>query len=212
MKLVTDKVKFKKERCLKKYDFEFLDTLSQVWDSLEGSTFNWYDISNLKLQVKFQEKCLKEIKPNNIIEVGTHKSHYPYLVKVNLPKVKVTTFGIDEKSEECVRIVNEHFGEDFITFYLGDSMETFSAFNSEEKFDLAWIDGYHSFEHTYSDLQNCSRLGIENILVDDSEIPGTSNAIFEFLNTLQEFNGEKVSYSLKERSTDERIISWLVRE
>lgn len=185
------------------YDFEFLNKLFSVWSQPEGSTFGWDSMNGSTIQTNFHKKVFQEVNPNRILEVGTHKGSYSYFAKKELPKVQIHTFGIDSESKTCVDMINEHFNEEFITFIEGNSAETLTIFKTRMKFNLAWIDGGHTYEECLSDLKNCARLNITNILVDDNSMSTVSNAVSDFC---KEFN-----YNIKEQSADERIIAWLVK-
>ena len=159
---------------LESFDYNFIEKLHSVNVSADGSTF-YYDSGNvsgdlesIKIQVLSHIQVLEELKPKRILEVGTHKAQYAYLAKKFLPEVEIVTFGIDEPSQICVDMVNEYYVDKFIEFYHGDSLETLSSYETDKKFDLAWIDGGHSYECAISDLKNCARLGICTILLDDS--------------------------------------------
>ena len=194
---------FYSDSYFEKYDYDLLLTLSNVWGNVEGSTFYSPNLDQQKIQLEFHKKCFSEIKPKTILEIGTHKANYSYFVKKNYPDIKIVTFGIDPQSEECVNLVQKYYSENFIEFHCGNSINTLSEYNTPLKFDLAWVDGGHSFECAYSDLNNCVRLGIKNILVDDVVlISDVNKAVVEFLN-------KNPNYSLKDKSTDERGIVWL---
>ena len=183
------------------YDHSFLLKLALTFENNEGSTFYGH-LDQQKIQLEFHKKCFLEINPKNILEIGTHKANYSYFAKKNCPEVKIVTFGIDPESEKCVNLVQEYFSEDFIEFHCGNSIDTLTNYNTTLKFDIAWVDGGHDFSCAYSDLNNCVRLGIKNILVDDVNDHRVLYAIEEFLIKNQD-------YRIKDKSEDERKIYWL---
>lgn len=199
---------------LLEYDYEFLSSLEAMFEHSEGGLFNWTTAENMVHQLNFHKKYLKEINPKYILEVGTFKGFYPYVVKKELPEVKIYTFGINEESQLCVDAINELYNEEFITFFPGDSKKTLTDFDNPEDipFDMAWVDGGHTYDCAISDLTNCAQLGIENILLDDCDMGDVARAVNEFTNTVFS-NGEKdYSYSIEEISPHERRITYLKRE
>ena len=191
------------EKPVKKYDYNIITQLHELFLQDAGCTFlGWSNNLALALQVRFHEECLQIVKPKYVLETGTHKALYSYLLKINLPNVRVHTFGIDEESQKCVDFLNNHFKENFITFHLGDSKETLSGFMTNIPFDLAWVDGDHFYEGAYLDLVNCARLNIGHILIDDVNSPSVEHALAKFLE-------EHSQYQLKKQSPFERKITWL---
>ena len=186
-----------------KYDYEFLNKLFKSWNQGEGSTFGWDEMGDSLIQISFHKKAFAILKPKNILEVGTHKGSYSYLCKTEIPDVKIWTFGIDPESKDCVDLINEYFNEKFITFIEGDSRKTLPKFQEEIEFDLAWVDGHHAYEVAMSDLKQCERLGIKNILVDDLSMPTVKDALDDFI--------KDSDYTLVDQSNDSRIIGWLVK-
>ena len=191
------------ENPLKKYDPKIISQLHDLFMQDVGCTFlGWANNLEAALQIRFHEECLQIVNPKYVLETGTHKALYSYLLKINLPNVMVHTFGIDEESQKCVNLLNNHFKENFITFHLGDSKEILSGFLTNISFDLAWIDGDHNYEGAYLDLVNCARLNIHNILIDDVDSPSVEHALAIFLK-------EHSQYQLKKQSIFRRKITWI---
>ena len=208
MQLQTNKEEFNSRKELEKYDYDFLNELYIQFDHGEGCSFGWTTIDALISQVTFHEKAIESIQPKLVLEVGTYKSMYSYLLKKNLPEVKVHTFGINDGSQKCVDLVNKHFDEDFVTFYLGDSVETLSEFDPEDlTFDMAWVDGGHTYDVAYSDLINCARLDIPEILIDDVDMAPVSSALNQFLSNVYENEDGEFTYEIVEQSKSERMIT-----
>lgn len=197
------------EKTLESFDYEFIEKLHSIDVSLDGSTFYYDsgdvsgDLESMRVQVLSHVQVLDELKPKRILEIGTHKAQYCYLAKKVLPEVKIVTFGIDAPSQTCVDMVNDYYGENFIDFHCGDSVEVLSEYNSEEFFDLAWVDGGHSYEVASSDLINCARLGIKTILLDDTRTypDRVGRAMIDF--------NSKYGYNLISISDDCRGIAWI---
>jgi precorrin-6B methylase 2 len=199
--LSVDKLSF--NEIFPNYDYEFLNKLFSSWNQNEGSTFGWDDMHGSYEQTSFHKKAFEKIKPTNILEIGTHKGSYSYFAKMELPDCKIWTFGIDPESKVCTDLINDHFKEKFITFIEGDSLKTLPNFNKNIKFDLAWVDGNHNYNGAMSDLKQCERLNINNILVDDLSMDTVRNAVDDFI--------KQSNYHLIEESKDDRIIGLLAK-
>lgn len=197
---MQDKTTFKK--LLPKYDYELIESLLNAFNQGEGSIFNWsqeeYNSGLHAKQIEFHEKILNQIKPKYILETGTHKANYCYLAKVNVPDVKICTFGIDPENKICVDILNKHFNQDYIKFTEGNSVKTLSDEKSDVCFDLAWIDV------ALSDLNNCKRLGIKKILIDDTSFPEVFDAVKTFVSSS--------NYEIKDKSECNRQVLLLVEK
>lgn len=208
MQLETNKEDFLSRQELKKYDYDFLNELYIQFDHHEGCSFGWRSVDSLLAQITFHEKVINEIKPKVVLEVGTYKSMYPYFLKTNLPEVKVHTFGINEESKKCVDLVNQYFEEDFVTFYVGDSTQTLTEFDPDDiTFDVAWVDGGHTYDVAYSDLINCARLEIPEVLIDDVDMGEVRRALNDFLSNSYENENGSYSYEIVDQSRSERMIT-----
>jgi len=194
------------------FDYEFIERLHAIDVSLDGSTFYYDsgdvsgDLDSMRVQVLSHVQVLEEVKPKRILEIGTHKAQYCYLAKKVLPEVQIVTFGIDSPSQTCVDMVNEYYGENFIDFHCGDSVEILSEYTTDKQFDLAWVDGGHSYDVASSDLANCARLGIDTILLDDTRTypDRVGRAMVDFIS--------KYGYNLISTSDDCRGIAWLEKK
>lgn len=209
MHLDTNKQDFLSRQELEKYDYDFLNELYAQFDDDEGCLFGWWEnVDSLLSQILFHEKVIDEIKPKFVLEVGTYKSMYSYFLKKNLPDVKVHTFGINEESQKCVDLVNQYFDKNFVTFYVGDSTKTLTEFEPKDiTFDMAWVDGGHICDVAYSDLINCARLKISEILIDDVDMGNVSRALNKFLNNTFENDNDEYSYEVVDQSRSERMIT-----
>lgn len=181
--LTTDRDEFLSNEDLKDYDYDFLNKLYTIFLDDEGALFNWTTCGSLVKQLNFHKKYVNEIQPKNVLEIGTHKGYYSYFMKKLVPDIKIWTFGINEESQLCVDEIHKYFGEEFITFFPGDSVETLTNFQNADqiKFDLAWVDGGHDYGCAFSDLENCARLEIDNILIDDCDGHQVSAAVKDFI-------------------------------
>jgi hypothetical protein len=203
---MRDKKSFK--TAFPQYDYDLVQSLLNAYGQNEGSIFQWSDsdssLEEDKKHILFHEKIFKTLKPKAILEIGTHKANYSYIAKVNLPDVKVWTFGLEPESQICVDILNEHFNEKYITFIQGDSKVNLpKVVLKNVSFDMAWVDGGHDNYTAISDLNECKRLNIKNILVDDCFITGVQKMVNIFV--------ENSEYSIKEVSDCVRKVVFLTR-
>ena len=149
-------------------DHTLLQRLKETHSHGQGSTFCYGNASEeWENHTLWKINWLKKISPSHIVEVGTHRGHFCYLAKLVLPEVKIHTFGDQIESVDCIEILNEYFSEEYITFTLGDSVQTFTEFGPNQEYQLAWIDGGHRYGIVRNDLENCKRLKIENLMIDD---------------------------------------------
>lgn len=146
----------------------------------EGSTL--YDAGmGSGAHLEYKKKWLERIKPTNLLETGTNKAQFCYIVKLLFPNCKITTLDVHEWCQDTVNSVLKETGTEGITFVQGDTLQTLK--NIDERFDCAWIDGGHSYEVCLSDLRECNRLGIKSILIDDFiSIAEVQHAILDFVN------------------------------
>lgn len=204
--MFTNSLSIDKEAFLRKfprYDFDFLNRLFSAWNQCEGSTFGWDDMEGCSRQLAFHQECFASVSPRRILEVGAHKGAYAYFCKIEIPDVTMVTFGIEPESRGCIDMINDYFGSNFVTFIHGNSEVTLTGYRSEEKFDLAWIDGGHDFDTALSDLRNAARLNVGTILVDDMAMGSVNAAVAQFT--------AESGYHIVSRSTDARIIARLQR-
>lgn len=177
--------------------------LTAAFEQGEGSTFQNSE-PEIRLQSRLLIRALRAAQARTVLEVGTHKAHFCYLVKLALPEARVETFGVDRKSQVAVDLLNERFGR-FVTFHGGDSKATLPAFAQPAPVDFAWVDGGHDLATCLSDLEQCARLGVDHVCVDDcAGEPQVAEALRRFL--------AHGTYSVAARSSDRRGITWLRRQ
>ena len=165
-----------------------IEILKELPRPLVGSlAFDHKDIFNLRLQcVEMMKEVMSIANPKEILEIGTHLGHSGCLLlsfsDANLTTVDIGTnwvemdYGYSDWGRpnaantglnEVVRVMKKHFGERY-RFFKGSSVEpeTIAKF-SDRKYDLAFIDGDHSYEFVKKDIQTAIALNIPYILLDD---------------------------------------------
>lgn len=172
------------------FDFEFLEKLFQSFPHPEGSTFadGWVVVTK-EGKNDVHKRALEKFRPKRVLEFGTHKAEYAYLLKVLNPKTEelVTVCQLPE-SKQCVDLVNEYFGGNFIKFIEGRIPEVWETETLEGSFDLGWLDAGHCYDLALGDLRKMRDLGIPVILMDDSDMESVQLAMDTFLKENPEYH------------------------
>jgi hypothetical protein len=184
-------------------DSDLINLLKEIHPSNEGSLFNNPNEDSKKEQIRFITEAIKYIGPKNLLETGTDKGFFDLFILDLLPDANIITFDQWEPSEKAVSILNKRYG-DRITFIKGDTNITFVNFDTKDRIDLAYIDGDHSHKGCLSDLNNCKRLNIVNILIDDYSIPSVKGAVDTFCSN----NDYKIHKCTE--PVDVRGIAWII--
>lgn len=161
------------------YSPEFVEKLRGFHHSNEGALLNCGE-ENTKKTTSIMIRLFNEIKPEHILEVGTNKGYFCYFCALYDSKIKIDTFELyGEVAEKGIQAISDECGIN-INFYVGDSLETLGAFSATYKIDFAWIDGAHNLVNVTADLDNCGRLGIKTVMVDDYNMQSVRQAVDVF--------------------------------
>ena len=121
-------------------------------------------------QLSFIAKAVQNKNINYVLETGTESGLFCYFIKCLLPDVQVITFGMngvdDDRAQKCTDFLNTQFNN-YIKFIEGDSKITLTSLTSDQQINFAWIVGGHDIPTLTADLNNCKRLNIPAICVDD---------------------------------------------
>lgn len=138
--------------------------------SFEGNLLEMTDTVTASAQIEFFQYILDQIQPNAILETGTNKGFFAYLLSHILKKpATLYTFDLNPSSREVVRYLNNAQDRVMIQFFEGDTKLTLPSFNVSG-IGFAWVDGGHDAPTTYNDVMNCIRLGIPYIAIDDTKL------------------------------------------
>lgn len=149
----------------------------------EGCLFDEMDSLRVRTQVNFIASIIKKSNAKRALETGTHKAMFCYLLYLCDNAMSVDTFGNLAQSQIAVDILNKKFGQ-FIKYHLGDSRQTLGEFDPQYRIDFAWVDGGHNYDVCLSDLNNCARLKIPHLAVDDYKWNAdVKKAVGEFVNS-----------------------------
>ena len=135
-----------------------------------GALLYNFNVEGRQEQINFLTNVLQTVNPKHALETGTESGLFCYFIKEVLPDVQIVTFGLDgtddNRGRKCTDHLNKVFGQ-YINFIHGDSRETLTNYTTNTPIEFAWIDGGHDVSILTSDLENCSRLKIPHICVDD---------------------------------------------
>ena len=171
------------------FDFDFINKLFQTFPHPEGSTFaDGWKVLTKDDKNEVHKRALEKFKPERVLEFGTHKAEYGYLLKTFHPEVKelVTVCQLPE-SKQCTDLVNEYFQENFIQFIEGRIPEVWETVSLEGKFNLGWLDAGHCYDLALGDLRKMKELDIPVILMDDSDMESVQLAMKTFLEESPEY-------------------------
>jgi len=161
-----------------KINYEFVNRLNQKGG--EGSTLYAQGMGSGP-HLEYKIKWLNQIKPTKLLETGTNKAQFCYIVKLLFPNCKITTLDVHEWCQDMVNMVLQETSTEGINFIQGNTLHTMKSI--DESFDCAWIDGDHSYEVCLSDLRECNRLGIPHLLIDDwTFCADVTTAVMDFVN------------------------------
>lgn len=185
------------------------DTVAYEWllencTSIEGNLLFHTNDSIKNNQLNFLTQHFQSIQPKKILEIGTNCCCFGYFVRSILPECKLITVGIDAWSQKMVNYLNNVYG-DYITFICGDSQQVMSSITDND-INLAWVDGCHQKQCALSDLNQCARLNINHIFVDDYQYSEVDNAV-------QDFITNNTNYIIKDMLKDNsRDIVYIIKQ
>lgn len=156
--------------------------LINVHSTGEGNLLEITDTSTAEAQISFFIWALGQSETFDVLEIGTNKGLWGLLLSVIRPNVGLTTIDINPDSAKAADILADKTNLDCVYFLCGNSMDILPSLKTG--FDFAWVDGHHGYEFALSDLQNCARLGIPYIAIDDTNMGSVMQAVTTFLDTM----------------------------
>jgi hypothetical protein len=158
---------------------ELYKHLRSVPATRDGNLLEYTDDRTAEAQTEFLRWALHLAGPQVVLETGTNKGMFGYLISLLLKGVVLHTLDANPQAAKAVDILNCQQPNVRCCFYEGDSRVTFPALNVGARF--AWIDGGHATEVAISDLLQCYRLKVPFIGVDDTAYSTVKNAVDYFL-------------------------------
>ena len=119
-------------------------------------------------QVKEALLCsITEANAKNILEIGFYYGASAVTMLEARSNIRVTSIdlGISPCTLEAAPVVKEHYRDRFT--FIHDDSKNIVNYVSNEKFDLAFIDGDHQPLPVLRDIKSCLSLNIPYILFDD---------------------------------------------
>lgn len=124
-----------------------------------------------------QREFIKDLESyegiRKIAEIGFNAGHSAELFLKNCPSATLVSFDLNTHSYASVgaAFMEQEYPQRF-QFIEGDSKKmvpSYAVGHPEEKFDLIYVDGGHSFAICYADILNCKKMASENCIlwIDD---------------------------------------------
>lgn len=148
--------------------------LTSTYYSGEGNILEITEEGTAVYQIEALKRFLRVARPQRVLETGTAKALFAYLLSRLVPGVELVTVDGDSRSAVAADLARTLLPEIILTFHPGDSRMILPQL--EGPFDLAWIDGGHSYEVCLSDLRQAFRLDIPWILADDGKLESVTEA------------------------------------
>lgn len=190
------------------YNKQIANDLLNIYNSGEGSLLNNTEIGS-SVQIEFIENIIKEYKPSIILETGTNKGCFSFIVSTIAKELNhnviIHTFDYESNSVNAIKLINQYFNFNNINFYQGNTVDTLRNFNIDNV-DLFYVDGGHSYEVACSDINNAKRLNSKLILIDDLNMPDVSRAVNECL------NNSEYEFVKRTDSKDDRMMTLYKRK
>jgi len=155
---------------------ELYRELAATFESREGNLLEKSDPATIAAQVRAMQWAVEQCRPRVVLETGTNKAMFGYVLSIILPHpnplpmgegVVLYTFDIDHRAGVAAAALADAVTGMRVWFTLGDTNETLKNF--DEPIDLAWIDGGHDAKTAYNDITQAMRLGAQWILIDDAK-------------------------------------------
>tara|TARA_R110000868_G_scaffold232850_2_gene486506 strand:+ start:265 stop:831 length:567 start_codon:yes stop_codon:yes gene_type:complete len=140
-------------------------------DHLIWPTIGWGYLPNSEPVFDIFRTVNQDIQPKSILEIGFHAGHSTTYMLELMPQADVSTVGIiNARSFNRSIIVQtmKNIYQDRFDCYLGNPPDVLQLFQGRS-FDLAFIDGNHTYADVTKDIQSCMKLKIPYLLLDNCE-------------------------------------------
>lgn len=155
--------------------------LAATYETVEGNMLERADARTTAAQVEAIRYALRLARPRAVLETGTNKSLFGYVLSQLARDITLHTFDGDPRAAPGVELLNAGQSRVRSVFTLGDTKETLARLDAED-IGLAWIDGGHDEATAASDLGHAARLGVPLIAADDARtMPEVSRAVERLL-------------------------------
>lgn len=160
---------------------ELFRQLAATYDTVEGNMLERADPRTTAAQVEAVRYALRLARPRAVLETGTNKSLFGYVLSQLARDVTLHTFDGDPRAAAGVELLNAGQSHVRSVFTLGDTKQTLAELDAEG-IGFAWIDGGHDEATATSDLLHAARLSVPLIACDDARtMPEVGRAIEQLL-------------------------------
>jgi len=151
--------------------------LASTYETVEGNLLERADDRTTAAQIEALRYFIHVARPQRVLETGTGKSMFGYVLSHLVHRVTLYTFDGDHRCAAGVALLNAVQTNVQAVFTLGDTKQTLPTFDVDG-IGLAWIDGGNDEATALNDIQQAMRLGIPFIAVDDARtMPEVAAAI-----------------------------------
>jgi predicted O-methyltransferase YrrM len=151
--------------------------LAESYETVEGNCLERADPRTTAAQIEAIRLALRLTRPRCVLETGTNKSLFGYVLSQLARDVTLYTFDGDARVVGGGELLNAAQSKVRSVFTLGDTKQTLRDFDAQA-IDLAWIDGGHDEATALSDLRQAARLRVPLVAVDDARtMPEVARAI-----------------------------------
>jgi predicted O-methyltransferase YrrM len=163
-------------------DQELYYQLANSYDTVEGNLLERADARTIAAQIEALQYAIRLAQPRSVLETGTGKSMFGYILSHLVHGATLYTFDGDPRCAPGVALLNAAQTNVQAVVTFGDTKQTLPTFNVSG-IGLAWIDGGHDEATVLNDIQQAIRLDISLIAIDDARaMPAVASAINQALN------------------------------
>jgi hypothetical protein len=152
-------------------------------DHLIWPTVGWGYLPNSEEVFNIFRTIQKDIAPKSILEIGFHAGHSTTYMLELMSQANICTVGVSKVRRFDRSIVVETMKDmyqDRFECYLGDPPDVLQLFQ-DKSFDLAFIDGDHTYVSVVKDINSCMTLQVPWLLLDNCERENVVSACDELL-------------------------------
>lgn len=186
-------------------DQDLYRQLAAAYETVEGTLLERADQRTTAAQIQAVRHAVRATRPDKIVETGTGKSFFGYVLSNLTSGVTLYTFDGDPRCAAGVDLLNSAQDRVKSVFTLGDTIESLPGLDAGA-IGLAWIDGGRGETTALSDLEQMMKRRVPLILCDDSRtMPEVAGAIRRALEAEPEYEQVKNPFY----DYDTRGITWL---
>ncbi len=160
---------------------ELFHQLAATYETVEGNLLERAGARTTAAQIEAVRYALRLARPTAVLETGTNKSLFGYVLSQLARGLTLYTFDNDSRAARGVAILDAAQSNLRSDFALGDTKQTLADFNVEG-IGLAWIDGGRDEATALDDLRHAARLRVPLVAIDDARtMPEVARAVERLL-------------------------------